>query len=477
MDLFSIILFLGLYYVRPHEWVAFVADLNPFRIAVGLGVVSLFTKHKGLGWRDFIKTPHDWFMLVYLLWIVYASDSHWDTFMEMYNLFVFYWIAVITLDSVQRLQTFLNWWAFFILVLSALALASEYGFDPTGSYDITHGYMKDRLMWNTSIFNNPNALGHSVAPGIVMIYFIIVWNRPIFSRVVIPALLFLPMYCVYLTQSKGAFLTSFATAVTAISFKRPIMVQAAIFVVAGTLGWTALNALPRMQELQSSKNDQAIQGRVAAFRFGMAMMNSRPNGIGCNRFVNAFFRMNHYRKAAHSSYVNVGAELGAHGLYLFLGILYCCLRTLLFARTTTDDEERVRRILFVLVFSYCVSSWMVGWSYRTTYFLMAAGTAALHRHLLKKQNIVAVSTDAPVVEVETTPSLAFGQLQPAGGMPAMTVGQFVLTPPAKAATDSATTTTAKPRVFWNRIGWVDVVCVYLIFRGAIWYWNHLIETM
>ncbi len=52
------------------------------------------------------------------------------------------------------------------------------------------------------------------------------------------------------------------------------------------------------------------------------------------------------------------------------------------ARTQTPDEERIRRMLFVLVVSYIVSSWMVDFEYRPTFFMFTAAIAAFHRHLL-----------------------------------------------------------------------------------------------
>jgi hypothetical protein len=79
--------------------------------------------------------------------------------------------------------------------------------------------------------------------------------------------------------------------------------------------------------------------------------------------------------------VQIGAELGKVGFFLFLGVLYCCLRTLVTAQTTNEDEERIRRMMFVLVMSYMVSSWMVDFGYRPTFFMFAGAIAAFHRHL------------------------------------------------------------------------------------------------
>ena len=82
-----------------------------------------------------------------------------------------------------------------------MALLSEIGFDPTGAYDITHDVnMKNRLVLGTSIFDNPNALGHGVVPVLIMLYFILVWKRPVFSKIfAIP--LISPPFVLYLPDA------------------------------------------------------------------------------------------------------------------------------------------------------------------------------------------------------------------------------------------------------------------------------------
>ena len=189
--------------------------------------------------------------------------------------------------------------------------------------------------------------------------------------------------------------------------------QLIVLGVALTLGWAGMTQLPRMSELDKAKTDEAIQGRVAAFKFGLDMMESKFTGVGYEHSAIAFFRGQPLWKASHSSYVQIGGELGWVGLFLFLGILYCCLRTLLTAQTTTIEEERIRRVLFILIFSYMISSWMVNFTYRTTFFLMAAAAAAFHRHLLNKNQPLEPVRGRVRVETRRPLPVAIGGLRPA----------------------------------------------------------------
>ena len=228
MDFAPIILFLILYYIRPQEWIGWAASLELVRVSMAFAIITMFSRERGFTWKDFFKTPHDWLMLAYLLWIVGSSPSSFDTLGNVYNNFVFYAITVQALSSMQRVNKFLNWWTVMILIIAGLAVASEFGFDPMQGYDKTHGQMKGRLILNTSIFWNPNALGHSVVPVVAMLYFVLIWRRPIFMKIATVPILALPLYCIYLTASKGAFLSGFAASVTALTFGRPKVFQVII---------------------------------------------------------------------------------------------------------------------------------------------------------------------------------------------------------------------------------------------------------
>jgi hypothetical protein len=474
VDFFSIILFLALYYIRPHEWMPIVGALRPMILTVILALVSLFREHSGIGLRELFKTPHDWVMAAFLAWIVGASPTHWDTFLAVYNGFVFYWITVLTLTNVQRMTSFLNWWTVLVLLLAAFALASEYGFDPTNAYEITHGRMKDRLILNTSIFNNPNALGHGVVPAVVMIYFISFWKRPVFSKIFTPFLMFIPLACLYLTLSKGAFLSCFATIINALTFKRPKTVQILIVFIALTSGWAAVRLMPRMSELETTKHDQAIQGRVHAFQFGYRIMTTTTTGLGYGHFIPEFFKEHHYAKASHSSFVNIGCELGWPGLTVFLAVFYCCLRTLIFAKTTTDDEERVRRILFVLIISYLVSSWMVNFEYRATFYLMVGATAAFHRYLLLQQQ-PQTETSPAETEADSAPLVTYARLQPVSPTTReiSTANTTIHLPPP----DQATTPATNSSINWNRISLLDVVLIGALYWATRIFWKTMMGRM
>ena len=504
MDLVTVISFLVLYYLRPQEWPIGLGDVQFVRITMLAGLASLSLRARGFSPRDLFRTPHDWAVLAFWLWIVLSSPTPWFTFKESVNLYVFYVVIVQTLYTVPRLNKFVGWWTFLIAAVAALALLSLYGVDPLGSREITELTMKNRLVLNLSIFNNPNALGHSIVPAIPLLYYFCIWKKPPVMRAIGTALMGVAAYCIFLTVSKGAFIAGAVTIVATMTFGRPKTVQAVIIVLAVMFGSTALFALPRMQELDKAKSDEAIQGRVIAFTHGYKMMTTTDHGVGFHHWQESFlagkyrFKQTHtdkeslkktqpiIYKAPHSSYVGIGAELGYPGFFLLFAILYCCLRTLVTAKTSTPDEERIRRILFVLIVSYMVSSWMVDFAYRPTFFMFAAATAALHRHLLglhdeKNLELNEAAQRARQPHLPAWRARFVPQPALAGALAQMGAPAAVMTMEPLRAKDRAPkpapTPAARILFAWNRIGLVDFTLAGAMTYAAIRYWSYLLTKM
>jgi hypothetical protein len=319
----------------------------------------------------------------------------------------------------------------------------------------------------------------------------------------------IPLYCIYETVSKGSFLCAAITFFATMAFGRPKTVQIGLGVVAVMFGASALFLLPRMNELNKSKSDEAIQGRVAAFKHGFEVMQTQTRGVGKGQWGKDAFmtdytrvavppkagnandkghyilRPFHYNKAPHSSYVCTGAELGRTGLFLFVGVLYCCLRTTMTAKTATTDEERIRRMLFVLVISYIVSSWMVDFEYRPTFFMFTAAIAALHRHLSgmlaekkeEEEETEGPNHDSPVPVWH--PPILVAQPALAGALADSHATHQVLEPRGEFASAAEAEPEPAAGIGWNwiRLGWFDAVAVIVLAAATIRFWAYIMARM
>ena len=217
------------------------------------------------------------------------------------------------------------------------------------------------------------------------------------------------------------------------------------------------------------------------------MLTTTTTGVGKNGWYPTFFAAHHFYKASHSSYVIIGAELGYPGLFLFCGVLYCCLRTLITARTDTSDEERLRRMLFVLVVSYMVSSWMVNFEYRPTFFMFAGAIAALHRLL---HGLSHDPKDEREEEAIPVPAWQVALLPPPApaGVPAIAQAQVTAHPGGSffppdseepPAPEPAPEGTIVSRIGkgWNRLGWMDYLITALMVYAIVRFWAYIMMRM
>ncbi|MEK0449976.1 MAG: hypothetical protein RL088_2244 [Verrucomicrobiota bacterium] len=493
MDFTCIVLFLAIYYLKPQEWTSIFAHIRFVQLTMIAALGTLVFRERSLKARDFFRTPHDWAMLFFFLWIcITYHEGPVAGFREFLNRITFYVVIVQTLTNWNRISRFLGWWTFFVWLTAFLAIAGEYFWDPLESRLLTHGIMKDRLVLNLSMVNNPNALGHTIAPVIAMLYFFCIWKRPIFMKQIGLLTYGFPIAAVYLTYSKGAYLACAAVILATLTFGRPKWVQIFIVSIAISSGIGAVYALPRMNELQKTKTDEAIQGRIRAFTYGHQYYNLYPMGIGMGQFVPRVMHDHKYFKASHSTYVQTGSELGKTGMFFFLLILWCNLRTLMFAKTYTVEQERIRRLLFVLVASYMISGWMVDFAYRATFFMFAAAVAAFHRHLhLHHQMQKELADDAkPVFKPwmkdapASLPAPAAGVFASEGGQTAMvavlpTVAAPKADPRRPWLRKHETTTEEKPEEPasppWNKIGVIDIIVVTALMKVVDVMWVYAIN--
>lgn len=495
MDFAAVILYLVIYYVRPQEWSGFLSSLRPVTAVMIFAIATLFLRERGVQWRSLLRSPQDWLMLLYFLYLTFFVYSDSENYKLARNLFIIYFVTVLILTNLDRLRLYLYWWAGAIGFVVLLALASQIGIDPLDAKYYTMYACKGRLALPLSIFNNPNALGHSVVPLLGMLYFFLIWRRPIFVKQVGMLVLALPLVCLYLTLSKGAFLAAFVAIVAGLTVGRPKVVQIIVLLLALTAGWAGLQRLPRMEELRVPRQEEGIRGRLMAWQFGLEKLDTERYGVGLFEFGKAFQRRHGYFKAPHSSYVEAGAEQGWVGLMFFVGVLYACFRTLLTLRMNDEAEERLRRVLLVLLVSYAASSWMIGWAYKNFFFLIVACVSAFHRHLRERitqeQELAEIQESVPSAATpllppvpamaHTVPAPALAAASAGGtGQPAMRVATGLEALATAPAPPPPSNLPVAPKVlprFWYRVGILDIALIWLCTYGVVKIWTMALQRM
>lgn len=405
MDFFSVVLILLVYYIRPQDWVPGLIGVGIVTPIMGVAIISMITaaKREGRKIRLFLS-PLDWTMLTYYLYIVTTHPDPSGALKDALPLFAFYLVTVQALNTTGRLIKYLKYWLLALLALAIFGLGSKMGFDPTGAIAMTDAN-KGRLALGTWMHNNPNALGHSVIMVLPLAYLLYFWKRGFQHKLLAIGLWFLAFECVWQTESKGAVLAGFGALVLAYVFGKPKIVQILVLVAALAGGGAAISVMPRMSEMGSLRSDEGVQGRLLAWEQARTASRTNWTGSGWKTFT-ATIRWEKLwlKKATHSGYVQLGAELGPVGMTIYVGLFWLGLRSLIRAGVLEGDPERCRRCLFALLIGFAISNWMIDRAYHTEFFLFMAGISAFHRlHVLHRLEME-VAGAGEVTETERTPA-------------------------------------------------------------------------
>jgi hypothetical protein len=431
VDYLAVRIAILLWLVRPQDWLSGFAGFQFMQYAMMLAIVGVYRRPEGFQLKMIRRSPADWLVIAYLGWITYTTGDWFGTARALVPFAAFYFCTALALNSIQRLYGFIACWLVGLGIASIFALSTHYGFElAPGSADLTESF-GGRLALNTWIFNNPNGLGHGMVAAIPAAYLWFIWRRPVGSQVIGCLFIAMAAQTVFLTESKGAYLCGAAALTITWLFRKPKVLQATILFVMLTAGLTAIKMLPRMETL--SDKEEGIAGRLVIWQMAYNAMTNTVSGEGWKQFE-AWVDSEEYglfKKATHGSYVNVGADLGYAGLFLFVGILYAGGRTLY--QTKLDPDEnleavRCQRTLLALLASFASSAWMIDRAYHTDYFILAGAIAAFHRLMTKtpeEQEEEEQVIDARPIEQQAQP-VTGGTLSWMPGVVSMTAGQQAL---------------------------------------------------
>ncbi|MDF1852680.1 MAG: O-antigen ligase family protein [Verrucomicrobiales bacterium] len=471
MEFFLSVFFLLFYYLRPQDWVPGLTGANLIKPIIAIWLLTLLVnRSRPAALNGLLRTPHDWAMLAYFAYIVITAPDFMAAFTGFLPFVAFYALTVQSVNTWPRLLSYLKWWNMALVFVALLAVMSLFGLDLTGAKEPTARFA-DRLSLGTWLHDNPNALGHSVITVIPLAYFLFFWKGSAAGRfVVFPLLAALAYYCVLRTESKGSFLVGGILVAAVFVVGRPRIVQILATVTALTLGIGALSFLPRMADMNNLRADEGVQGRLLAWEQARNVTRKTETGEGWQQFIALIDWKEGNRmiydipKSTHSSYVQVGADLGQYGLFLYLAALWCALHTLLVFKPTSEMEDRCRRVLLVLLIGNVISGWMINRQYHTEYFLIIAATASLHR--LRKAAEIAEEEAKSLLEDESEEGDEVKE-QEEKPPSATAVPAF--------ARETSPLDTIKP--LWNRFGMVDLVVSIGLTWLTFWTWDYILENI
>jgi hypothetical protein len=459
------LLFLSIYYIRPQDWVPGLAGFNIVRPIMLLWVLALVMERSRSPLQGWLRTPHDWAMLFLYSYVVWNAPSEAGAKMGMLSLVVFYYLTTHALSTWERVLGYLKVWNVLLLILAAFGVLLTLGLDITKGQEMTD-YYQGRISLGTWMANNPNALGHTVVVAIPLSYLLYFWRGSATGRLIIfPLCVALVGWCALETESKGAFLVGGILTMLLFVVGRPRWVQIFVVIASLSAGMGALKFLPRMEKMGDLRSDDGVQGRLMAWEMAQTAMEQNTTGVGWRQFIALVDWQEgnywHYAdpKSTHSSIVQIGADLGKYGLFIWLLVLWTGLRTLIFLKARNDTEERCRRAVMSMLTAYLISGWMINREYHTEYYLLVALAAAIHRLNIARsfESDPDESENAPVIMPWSVPALNY-MFQPEDE-------------------NEGKQPNSKARPLWNKLNWIDISVGVLATWAFIEIWDYILKNL
>lgn len=463
MDFRLSLFFLFLYFIRPQDWVQAFIGANVVKPLMVAWIVALMSRRESSPMAGLLTTPHDWLIMIYFSYVVWNAPESQATFSAFLPLIVFYVLTVQSLTEWDRVLGYLRFWNWMLLGIAAIAVASRYGMDLTGAVDMTEQNF-GRLAIGTWLCDNPNALAHTVVLAIPLSYYLFFWKKSLAGFVGFALSSILAGACIFYTESKGAFLVGGGLVVLIYVIGRPLLVKIFVIATAAILGVSALSFLPRMEKMGDLRSDEGVQGRLMAWEMARNVTQTTNTGVGWRQFIAMItWQGETLKKATHSSYVQIGADLGVYGIFLFVGGLWASGHSLLVAQRLTrehPDRERCRRMALIMLLAYAFSSWMINREYHTEYFLLIAIAASIHR-LCKAEDAEireSLTDEASLSMVLET------RVKEDSGLPVLTVS---------AAEDDA----LNKRPLWNSFGLADLAACAGLTWAVLAIWDYVLSEL
>ncbi len=392
----GLLLYTVLFVLRPGELYPVLAALHLERLVGALTLASLvlnqLRQHREIAVDNSKQTKlHHFFTLAVALSVplAYWRARAVDGLMEVLRIVGFYFMVAHLVDSKRRLRWFV--WTFCALI-AFLAFTSLRGYYHGGAF-FSQGI--ERAVAKTSIGNNPNELGTTLASALP--FFVLPalsrhfgWRRLLLGATALPLVV-----TIVLTGSRASMLGMLAGVACMGWWSRRRVLVGVLGLVALVAGFTLLpdQLKTRYSSMTSSELDASSRSRIVTWVAGLKMLADRPLfgvGIRCYGAANGMqYSSGRSWLEAHSLYLQVLGEIGLVGTLAFFSFLLEMLRlnrrTAQRLRDSQEDWAFERVVLdamfaglVVLLFSGIFGHSLL----RRTWFVFAATALAIHRSSL-----------------------------------------------------------------------------------------------
>jgi len=247
----------------------------------------------------------------------YLTQSYWKTILIF--LLVIYWCR--TVQDLRRLS-----WVYCLGPIALVVFGLLFG-SPSVESPGAYGTPTQRFYAGSGTYD-PNDLALLLVTVLPLMLYLFSTSRSVL-RAVLVGMMFVSLYAIVLTRSRGGFLTLMAMGVlivlrTGLSRAHKILVVGvALLVFLGLAGGSYWDRMETMWNPQT-EYDRTAGGRTELWKTSVKLMLTHPFGVGINGF-NTAEGLSHGGtgewKTAHNTFFQMGVELGFAGLFVYVLLL------------------------------------------------------------------------------------------------------------------------------------------------------------
>jgi putative inorganic carbon (hco3(-)) transporter len=260
---------------------------------------------------------------------VHLPDGGMALLMEIGKTAAVFLVLQQLMNSERRVYLGMHW---FLLFAVCLSLIGAYGW-----FTGTHVWMENGMP-RASVagdYKDPNGLGACLATAAPIGLFLALRRGSLPVRLWGLLGLLIVVTGIYLSNSRGGMLAlavgTCVLLVNQIGWARGIMIAGLALGLMVTCGTDRFSNQPFTQ--RAVAGDESAMGRIRAWEAGLEMWERQPLlGVGHGQFVEYHIR------EAHNQFVQVLAEAGFVGAFLWVGLTYWALLTAVRLRRTRNDD-------------------------------------------------------------------------------------------------------------------------------------------
>lgn len=393
----GLLLYAFVFILRPGELSPTLGHLHLERVVGAMTLLGILVgqlRHRGGLFLDWSSQTR-WFLAFIASIIISIPFSYYrigamTTFTDMLKILGFYLMIVYLVDTRRRLRVFTVLYMLLVIYLGVSSLVAYYG----GQLLFAQGI--ERAEGVTNAGGGPNELGTSMASIFPLFALLFLNETKVWKKALAGAGAGASVWTMILTGSRASMLGFMGGLVY-------LWWRSRNRVLLGLLGGMLLAAgfflLPeqyrgRYQTITSEHIDGSSQARLVTWKAGLEMLMDRPiTGVGAGCFGTAHalgYSPSGHRMwlESHSLYIQVLAELGVIGAFVFFGFIRQILRLNRATRARLATLGRAWRWEYALMgalfagFMVLLISGVFGHSlYRRTWYVYAGLGLAVYRIL------------------------------------------------------------------------------------------------